>query len=132
MISTTPQTFIDIFNSNPENYNGIVIKKIIIPIIQRDYAQGRENEAVNRVRSRFLNALREALVDNNPITLDFVYGEIEEDGSLIPLNGQQRLTTLFLLHWYISKHEGIEDENASSSKIFLMILVIVHVSFVLY
>lgn len=111
MISTTPQTFIDIFNSNPENYNGIVIKKIIIPIIQRDYAQGRENEAVNRVRSRFLNALREALVDNNPITLDFVYGEIEEDGSLIPLDGQQRLTTLFLLHWYISKHEGIENEK---------------------
>lgn len=118
MISTTPQTFIDIFTSNHEDQNGTIIKRIVIPIIQRDYAQGRENEAVNRVRSRFLNALREALVDNNPITLDFVYGEIEEDGSLVPLDGQQRLTTLFLLHWYICKHENIEDEKCLFLKCF--------------
>lgn len=111
MISTTPQTFIEIFTSKPEVHNDTLIKRVVIPIIQRDYAQGRENEAVNRVRKRFLNALREALVDDQPITLDFIYGEIEENGNLVPLDGQQRLTTLFLLHWYISKHEDIEDEK---------------------
>ena len=111
MISTTPQTFIDIFSSTHKGQNGTAIKRIVIPIIQRDYAQGRENEAVNRVRSRFLNALREALVDDQPITLDFIYGEIEENGNLIPLDGQQRLTTLFLLHWYVSKHEDVEEEK---------------------
>lgn len=111
MISTAPQTFIEIFTTNPEGHNDTLIKRIVIPIIQRDYAQGRENETVNRVRSRFLNALREALVDDHPITLDFIYGEIEENGNLIPLDGQQRLTTLFLLHWYVSKHEDIEEEK---------------------
>jgi hypothetical protein len=45
--------------------------------------------------------LRQALVENRPVGLDFIYGEIE-DGRLIPLDGQQRLTTLFLLHWYLA------------------------------
>ncbi len=42
-----------------------------------------------------------ALTGGKPISLDFVYGEIE-DGTLRPLDGQQRLTTLFLLHWYVA------------------------------
>lgn len=29
--------------------------KVIIPPIQRDYAQGRNNEDVRRIRHRFLN-----------------------------------------------------------------------------
>ena len=33
--------------------------------------------------------------------LDFVYGDVK-DGVLRPLDGQQRLTTLFLLHWYVA------------------------------
>ena len=39
--------------------------------------------------------------------LDFVYGTIESDPdegrTFIPLDGQQRLTTLFLLHWYLAQ-----------------------------
>lgn len=74
--------------------------KIEVPIIQRDYAQGRVNE--QEIRDNFLNALCISLSDLKKIKLDFVYGSIEK-GILQPLDGQQRLTTLFLLHWYASQ-----------------------------
>lgn len=35
------------------------------------------------------------------VVLDFVYGAKEND-ALNPIDGQQRLTTLWLLHWYIA------------------------------
>ena len=38
-----------------------------------------------------------------PVTLDFVYGDIDANGVMTPLDGQQRLTTLFLLHWYAAR-----------------------------
>ncbi len=82
-----------------ENY------KIEIPIIQRDYAQGRKGK--EELRRSFLTNLKQAL-DNaldNPegkdLKLDFVYGAINNN-TLIPLDGQQRLTTLWLLHWYVA------------------------------
>lgn len=74
---------------------------IEIPIIQRDYAQGRKNQ--QKIRDKFLLALYDAL-SKESIELDFVYGS-EEKESLQPLDGQQRLTTLFLLHWYIAEKE---------------------------
>ncbi|MBD8869895.1 DUF262 domain-containing protein [Nocardioides donggukensis] len=77
------------------------LRLIEIPIIQRDYAQGRDVPAVTLIRDDFLDALVSALTGGKPISLDFVYGEIE-DGTLRPLDGQQRLTTLFLLHWYVA------------------------------
>lgn len=107
-------SFMNIFNSKfkTENDKEISIKKIIIPIIQRDYAQGREDTNVNRIRKRFLQALYNALTIK-PITLDFVYGSVEDDGTMILLDGQQRLTTLFLLHWYVAKKENITKEEYS-------------------
>ena len=85
---------------------------IEIPIIQRDYAQGRKSKG--EVRDLFLQALYDYLEDNIPNRdLDFVYGSTEvEEGNekFIPLDGQQRLTTLFLLHWYLASISGnIED-----------------------
>jgi len=77
--------------------------KIEIPIIQRDYAQGRESS--KDVRDLFLKALHTYLEEDIPNRdLDFVYGSLINDGALkfIPLDGQQRLTTLFLLHWYLA------------------------------
>ncbi|MBR4147359.1 MAG: DUF262 domain-containing protein [Bacteroidales bacterium] len=93
------------------------IKEIEIPIIQRDYAQGRKNDAVSRVRERFLDTILDAVNNNHHLTLDFVYGEIE-NGKLIPLDGQQRLTTMFLLHWYASKKECISEEKCAFLKKF--------------
>ena len=104
--------FIEIFKEPviSENGESITIRKIEIPLIQRDYAQGRIDSDTNRVRKRFLDALYDALT-NKPITLDFVYGDIESDGKMIPLDGQQRLTTLSLLHWYAAKKENISFDE---------------------
>lgn len=46
-----------------------------------------------------------------PITLDFVYGDIDSNGVMTPLDGQQRLTTLFLLHWYSAKRGEVAEEE---------------------
>lgn len=75
--------------------------KIVIPMLQREYAQGRE--AVKEIRIEFLKALYNYLDEGVPgRDLDFIYGNVS-DNAFIPLDGQQRLTTLFLLHWYLSR-----------------------------
>jgi uncharacterized protein with ParB-like and HNH nuclease domain len=85
--------------------------KVEIPIIQRDYAQGREDK--KEIRDNFLSALLHSIESNTPIKLDFIYGSIEDKTSQ-PLDGQQRLTTLFLLHWYAAiKNKILDDENSS-------------------
>jgi len=85
--------------------------EIEIPIIQRDYAQGRAGK--EELRKSFLrdlkNTLGDALGTNKRMKLDFVYGT-NENGVLIPLDGQQRLTTLWLLHWYVAYRAQKLDE----------------------
>ena len=116
-MSTTLHSFIDIFETEiTDGDTSVQLNKIAIPLIQRDYAQGRIDNDVNRVRSRFLDSLYKAITEE-PITLDFVYGDIDEKGTMTPLDGQQRLTTLFLLHWYAAKKENItKDKYAFLSK----------------
>lgn len=92
--------------------SSVTIENIIIPRIQRDYAQGRIGKSENMVRERFLNALYDAIQNKKSITLDFVYGDVE-NGKLTLLDGQQRLTTLFLLHWYATKKEHIEKSKCN-------------------
>ncbi len=87
--------------------------RVEIPIIQRDYAQGRESNT--DIRDTFLAALKEYLKDKKPNRdLDFIYGSLlngDANDSLrfVPLDGQQRLTTLFLLHWYLAIKEDKLD-----------------------
>lgn len=87
-------------------------RQIEVPKLQRDYAQGRET--AQEIRDEFLDALHEALLRNPddavlPLNLDFVYGSMEENHGkyFLPLDGQQRLTTLFLLHWYLAWEDGV-------------------------
>ncbi|NRD70630.1 DUF262 domain-containing protein [Psychrobacter okhotskensis] len=83
-----------------------IVNFIEIPIIQRDYAQGRKDQS--EVRNAFLDSLFSALIrektyDDQPsLNLDFVYGDIDNTDTLSVLDGQQRLTTLFLLHWFLA------------------------------
>lgn len=116
-MSTTLHSFMDIFETEiTDGDTSVQLNKIAIPLIQRDYAQGRIDNDVNRVRSRFLDSLYKAITEE-PITLDFVYGDIDEKGTMTPLDGQQRLTTLFLLHWYAAQKENIsKDKYAFLSK----------------
>lgn len=90
-------------------------KKIVIPIIQRDYAQGREGKEF--LRERFLGQLFDALKGTKPLVLDFVYGSVEAD-TFYPLDGQQRLTALWLLHWYLALYAGTLPEDGKMLKRF--------------
>jgi hypothetical protein len=85
---------------SPTDTNAPGVTSIEIPLIQRDYAQGRTDARTSDIRERFLDVLHEALTEGRDVGLDFIYGDVE-DGTLRPLDGQQRLTTLFLLHWYL-------------------------------
>lgn len=74
--------------------------QVEVPIIQRDYAQGRQDTHAKTVRSNLLNDMRAAILgETPPLDLNFVYGKVEGE-KFIPIDGQQRLTTLFLLHLY--------------------------------
>lgn len=95
----------------------VKVDEIVIPKMQRDYAQGRPNEA--EVRENFLDSLYGAIVDEtgqNRCSLNFIYGHFLESQeragavSFVPYDGQQRLTTLFLLHWYASRKENASEE----------------------
>lgn len=89
-MANTTKTFLDLI----QEYN------IKIPLIQRDYAQGRENEENKAIK--FLEAIKTGCKEK--LNLDFVYGQTNDKNhsEFVPLDGQQRLTTLFLLHWYLS------------------------------
>lgn len=78
--------------------------KIEVPIIQRDYAQGRDTPKASTIRKEFVADLLTALKNpqKQPLELAFVYGRVE-NGVFIPVDGQQRLTTLYLLHLYLVK-----------------------------
>lgn len=98
-------------------------KKILIPKIQRDYAQGRLDRKASEIRDGFLSAIIESLTSSNdkPLLLDFIYGSTHNNTVFTPLDGQQRLTTLFLLHWYLIPREKlslltIEDKNSLYSR----------------
>lgn len=90
-------------------------KSVIIPKVQRDYAYGRQEEKVQDILDGMLTDIIEAVRDDFNNILDFVYGgtyvhKSDKKAGLIPLDGQQRLTTLFLLHFYASLL-GDEDGN---------------------
>ena len=117
--------------NNISNLKDILINKklkISIPIIQRDYAQGRKDVA--SIRGKFLDEIFNRLDNDENLFLDFVYGSIEGD-KFIPIDGQQHLTTLFLLHLYFAKKEskdceylkGFTYETRSSSREFCEKLV---------
>ena len=79
---------------------------IKIPKIQREYAQGRLDERSEAIRKNFIKHLLNTIKENKSISLDFVYGIKDATNLLLPLDGQQRLTTLFLLHWYCGVDMG--------------------------
>ena len=94
----------------------LTIRDITIPRLQRDYAQGRAGHKIGQIRKDFLSDLHNAVSNNTSCQLNFIYGKFDNikpdptginayKASFLPLDGQQRLTTLFLLHWYASRKE---------------------------
>ena len=75
--------------------------QIEIPIIQRDYAQGRDNMKAADVRKSLVEKMKIAVEDEDKtLFFDFVYGRVDAN-KFIPFDGQQRLTSLFLFHKYV-------------------------------
>lgn len=83
-------------------------KIILIPLLQRDYVQGN----VESIITPFI----EQLVDKDRHSdLNYIYG-YNEDGKFVPIDGQQRLITLWLLHLYCAA----KSHNALNIKLQFM------------
>lgn len=88
-------------------------KTILIPHLQRDYVQGSDESIIGP----FLDALLKSLCSNDcEIDLNYIYG-YEETERFVPIDGQQRLTTLWLLHLYIASKIGDKALNEFTVKI---------------
>ena len=94
----------------------------MIPKVQRDYAYGRQETKVKEVLDGMLTTMLNAVANDSVEIFDFVYGgsfvkKNDNGAGLIPLDGQQRLTTLFLLHWYASIVQPIVDDQEDNQLI---------------
>jgi hypothetical protein len=95
----------------------------MIPQIQRDYAQGRNDKNNdNKIKSYdFIVKIIDVLNTNTALNLDFIYGYTRKNGenklAFIPLDGQQRLTTLWLLHWYLSPKKETEQNGIKMTSV---------------
>lgn len=81
---------------------------LIIPDYQRDYAQGRTNDLkIEDTRINFVKDILAAANNNRATHIGLVFGS-NNNGleGFVAVDGQQRLTTCFLFHLYISKRLG--------------------------
>lgn len=103
-----------------ESFDRHPIAGILIPRIQRPYAQGRSEKNIHDIRRDFVQHLLSALSSEEEriIELSFIFGSLQKvkwhssrvvDQAFELLDGQQRLTTLFLLHWYLYKKESPQN-----------------------
>ena len=82
---------------------------ILIPNYQRDYAQGRKDGGrIDNIRHIFVSELYQALSeDEAKCHLGLVFGSYNDDTkTFVAVDGQQRLTTVFLLHWFVAWKEN--------------------------
>lgn len=82
-------------------------EELIIPEIQRDYVWG-DNELVIK---RFINNIKN-MKDNKELDIGFFYSyKIYENFNAL-IDGQQRITTLILLSWYV----GVDNTKLNNFK----------------
>ena len=85
------------------------IKNILIPDFQRAYAQGRNTPQSREIIENFVSDIRKVMDrTDSSLSLDFIYGR-RNNGVFEPYDGQQRLTTLFLVHLYILRKADCEQ-----------------------
>ena len=96
--------------SNTSFWSEISDYKIQVPYYQRDYAQGRiDNGRIDNIRKVFVEEMYGAIMgfNNKECHLGLVFGSYDENEKVfIAVDGQQRLTTVFLLHWYVAWREN--------------------------
>ena len=98
----------NIVKSNTSFWSEITEYKIQVPYYQRDYAQGRiDNGRIDNIRKVFVEQLYGAVRGLGKCHLGLVFGSYNENEKVfIAVDGQQRLTTVFLLHWYVAWREN--------------------------
>ena len=88
-------------------YDFIKDNNIEVPRIQRDYTYGSGTKKTNEVLKKLLDDIKNTVLDESKtLILDFVYGSENKQKMFEPLDGQQRLTTLFLIHQYAAWASG--------------------------
>ena len=92
---------------------------IVIPAMQRDYAQGRDNTEARNIRKLFISSILDAIFGDTALTLDFTYGDSRNNDirRYYPIDGQQRLTTLFLVYAYVFKKAVCEKDKNTANKL---------------
>ncbi|MEI0526112.1 DUF262 domain-containing protein [Brachyspira murdochii] len=87
---------------NINNLKNLLSKyNVVIPMLQRDYVQGKKSKI--SIAEAFLHNIFGVLDGNqNKLHIDFIYGYLE-DNNFILIDGQQRVTTLWLLYLIIYK-----------------------------
>ncbi|MBW5410777.1 DUF262 domain-containing protein, partial [Brachyspira hampsonii] len=85
---------------NINNLKNLLSKyNVVIPMLQRDYVQGKKSKI--SIAEAFLHNIFGVLDGNqNKLHIDFIYGYLE-DNNFILIDGQQRVTTLWLLYLII-------------------------------
>ena len=108
-------TFIDIYEKELDltKDKKVRINQVVIPKIQRPYAQGRTDGNSTYVRDTLLDELFDNFKTDKLFDFNFIYGIVRPSNDeyvMELLDGQQRMTTLFLLYWYIANRELSKDD----------------------
>lgn len=108
----------DILKQNievPDNLFALLSRyRVVIPGIQRHYVQGANNPKAESVRKQFIKEIFTAIEKKqNEFNLHFIYGPINTNGedSFVPVDGQQRLTTLWLIARYAAEKAEPSDRK---------------------
>ena len=73
-------------------------EKVVVPIIQRDFVYGLETESAKK----FIGDIFACLCESLTIDFGFIYGYHNKEKTIFyVIDGQQRLTTLYLLQQYL-------------------------------
>ena len=85
-------------------------KKVVIPMVQRDYTYGSKTKRTDRILAAMLDSFYHAFDSRQQLSLGSAFGYMDNNrGCFMPLDGQQRLTTLFLLHYYAALYDDQAD-----------------------
>lgn len=94
---------------------------ILIPSLQRNYVHGRNDSHAKEVREHFVRSLSECCEGSEKkMNLDIVYGVVDKENNITPIDGQQRLTSLWLSAVYAvnkAQNEGINNRLELLSKL---------------
>lgn len=94
------------YTQTPDNLLALLSRyRVIVPGIQRHYVQGAKNRKAESIRLQFVNEIIDTICNGKELNLHFIYGPINTDGedSFVPVDGQQRLTTLWLIARYAAE-----------------------------